>query len=349
MAPVAPTAARPRAAVLRRWSSLLAQGCADAARLPFIAWFFPDEPVRLLRPDGSEAIILGDTDVTARSGVRPAVAAVELPADLILERQVILHPDMTDHDCEQALAIEVSEVCPFGEDDVTWGWRWVETEEVGHRRAARLVMASLSRARSWLHECQNQHAWLATAKPEVWANGLPPIVLRGFGEELRARGKRKSAWLGLAMFSASVLLALSLALSPVWQERQRLVSANLAFDAIKARASDAVRARDALNAANERIDAIAADLSQAPAALDLLAILTDLLPDDVVLTQLDLVRGGAVRMAAEALNASSVMELIERHPLLSSPRSVSPTRRNVKTGRESLVVEFTYVRMGAGE
>jgi hypothetical protein len=61
-----------------------------------------------------------------------------------------------------------------------------------------------------------------------------------------------------------------------------------------------------------------------------------------VLTQIEAQRNGHVRIAGDAQNASKVMEALERDAMFGEVGSPAPTRRNVKTGKESFVVEFTF-------
>jgi general secretion pathway protein L len=313
------------------WSEIVGASVFDRLR--------PDEPVCVIHADGSESVVLRGRTCRDGRAASAGVVAVQVPEQMVLQREMVL-PPLTARDTEHALAIEVADVCPFPVDSACWGWR-VEDDEGGADRARRVRLAIASRAHveALLDPFGDR---LGGIEPEVWVGSGPYIVLRGFGEGprlARNRGRTRRLW-GLG--ATALLLCSLLLLSPFLAERQRVFSAQAALEALLREAAPVVAQRDGLVASNERLKNMRADHAQSVDLAPLLEILTRLLLDDVVLTQIEAQRNGHVRIAGDAQNASKVMEALERDSMFGEVRSPAPTRRNVKTGKESFVVEFTF-------
>ncbi len=309
-------------------------GWTDAFASPVMRRLLPDEPVRLRRPDGGECIVFRG-GVTSAAGGRAAKAwGVILPASLVLDRTLRL-PVLAAEDMEKALALEIASASPFPPEDVVWGWSLAADDDAGC--FVRLVLASRAQVEDYLRG----HA--DAGGGEVWADGVPPVLLRGFGEQSRLQRRRRASRQLLGLLMLSVLLAGALVASPLLVERQRVFAAQQSFHDLQRASADVVAARDGLTSTAELLARLELDRQAYPDMLALLESLSSTLADDVVLSQIDVQRGGVVRIAGDALNASQVMAALEQHARVSDVRSPAPTRRNVQTGKESFVIEFAFL------
>lgn len=313
------------------------QGWSEIGRWSIVRRLRPDEPVRLIQADGSESVVLKERSLHD-GRISAAAVAIHVPDQMVLYREVTL-PHLTDRDTDRALEIEVASVCPFPIESASWGWRVADEGATARERRVRLAIASSAHVKALLDRFGER---CGDIEPEAWVDAGPYIILKGFGEGARLKRNRDRArrlWI-LGAFALS--LAATLTLSPFLSERQRVFSAQEALDTLLRQAEPVVERRDDLVASNERLRRMRSDYLQSVDLAPLIEMLSRLLQDDVVLTQIEAQRGGQVRIAGDAQNASKVMEMLERNASFGEVRSPAPTRRNVSTGKESFVVEFSF-------
>ena len=311
----------------------LRSGWEDALQWPALAWFSPNEPVRVLLPDGGELLRLGTTAQPAPGDATPRAVAVVLPEADVLVRELSL-PRLSGDELRQALALEVAALSPFPPDQVAWGWR---ADPQGTRLRVRLAMAARAHVAAYL---ELQRDRLAGAEPEVWADADAPVVIGGYAEGARALrlGRQRRRILG-AMGVAALLLV-ALAATPVLQARQRVFDAQAKYEALAAETAGLVAARNELSRANQRAGSVSAYLHERPDIPKLIEVLTMTLPDDAFLARLE-VQGRKVRMVGQAGNASQLMTSLGAPGSdFRDVRAPSPISRVGGSGRESFVIEF---------
>jgi general secretion pathway protein L len=71
--------------------------------------------------------------------------------------------------------------------------------------------------------------------------------------------------------------------------------------------------------------------------IDVLEVLTRLLPDDTWLDRFEL-RGGQIKIQGESKAASSLIPLIEAAPLFRNVSFAAPVTHNVRTAKERFVI-----------
>lgn len=312
---------------------VLRSGWEDALQWPALAWFSPQESVRVLLPDGSESRRLGATAEPAPDDAAPEVVAVVLPESDVLVRELRL-PRLSGSELRQALALEVAAVSPFPPDQVVWGWR-ADPDET--RLRVRLAMAARTHVDAYL---DLQRERLGGAAYEVWVDAGAPIVMEGYAEGVRAlRLARQRRRIVVALGFATVLSA-ALAATPVLQARQRVFDAQAQYAALEAETVGLVASRNALALANERAGSVNAYLQERPDIPKLIEVLTLTLPDEAFLSRLE-VQGRKVRIVGQAGNASQLMDAlgVPGSDFLDV-RAPSPISRVAGADRESFVIEF---------
>lgn len=319
----------------RRWRN----GWEEALRWSAFAWLSPEEPVRVLFPDGGEAVCLGPGLAPAPPGAVPRAVAVVLPESDALVRELAL-PRLTDGELRDALALEVAAINPFPPDQAVWGWR---AEPEDDRLRVRLALAARREVDAHLEREVDR---IAGAAVEVWAEGGTPVVLQGFAEHRRAArivARRRQI---LAALVAALVLLFVLAATPVLQAGQRAVEAQARYEALKDDTADVTAARSELATANDRVRALRALVAERLDAAWLIETLSRILPDDAFLTRLE-VRGRQVRITGQAANASQLMDALSAAGPFRDVRAPSPISRPVGADRESFVIELVVADEGA--
>ncbi|MBR0567246.1 PilN domain-containing protein [Azoarcus sp. L1K30] len=317
-------------------ADFMRMGWDEALHLPMLAWLTPQEPVRVLRADGSEFCAL-DGEVLAAASPNVRCVAIELDEDDLLRRSLVL-PPMADAELRAAIELEASSASPFAAEDLAWTYR-LRSADAG--MLVDLVLTSKRRIAACLDA---QRSRIGDAQAEVWAPGQ--IAFPGYGENTRHKRTRRARARVLGVLGIVVLLVAGILLTPTLQLRERAIEAQLAYTALVGTAAPQAALRERIVAANERIAAAQGILGQPVSALALINTLTQQLPDDTVLNLLE-IRGDKVRMAGQTDNAAGLMQKLGAQPSFRDVRAPSASAR-AGTGKESFTIEYTAVGEAAG-
>ena len=320
---------------LGRLTGVLRQGWEGALRWPAFSWLSPQQPLRVLWPDGSTRVCAGASLETAGLSVRPAFQALVLPSDIVLSHRVVL-PHLPNDEIEQALELQLQSLSPFPVDRLAWGWRIDEVSDSG--LTITLAFASRAHVEAYLAQHRTEGGFSAV---EVWADADGAVVLREYGEGSREtvnRAQRRAILLALGL---ALVLVTILSASHFWQLRARVFNAQNTFAVLQAEASPYMEARSALMHATDKATQISAFLDGQPNLPWLLETLTELLPDSAWLSRLD-VDGRRVRITGQADDAAGLMEALRERTEFSQLRALSPITRG-RDGRDNFNLEFVVV------
>lgn len=326
---------------LGRAASAFRQGWEGALRWPMFAWLSPQQPVRVLWPDGCTRVCLGASRSDAPRTAHPRFDALVLPSEIVLADSVTM-PHLLEAEIEQALALHLQSVSPFPAGQLVWGWRVDEVTEAGLRIT--LAFASRPHVDRYL---QSMQRGAAAGQPEVWAEVGGMVVMKGFGEQRRLASMRSQRIRILLMLAFTMLLVAALASSHFWQIRARVLEAQDQFAQLQSEVALYVDSRSALATANEKAAAIAAYLDGQVNVPQLLETLTDLLPDNAWVSRLDL-DGRRIRINGQADDAAELMEKLRAQPEFFELRALSPITRG-RDGKDSFHFEFVVGTPGRPE
>lgn len=308
----------------------------------FLALLLPSVPVRVLGADGQQSVwFTRGVVVDGKAGDHASArfTAVELPDDFVLRRTLQL-PALTDQEVAQAAQLEVEGASPFASSDLAWGHGAVH---VGNSITVDIAMASRLQALGYLETVAAKLQ--SGSQPEVWAfpGDSPPIVLGGFGE-LRRLGQsslRQRATIALLVLAVAMLLVI--AATPVLQLRLRALEAVTAYDASVKRAEPLLRQRAGLSATLEKVGAIKAILVESGDPLYVMALLTEILPDDTSLLGVQM-QGSKVTINGLTANAAALMQQLGSRPELRDVKAPTPATRSPGSPKDVFNVEFTLTR-----
>jgi general secretion pathway protein L len=297
-------------------------------------------PVRVLGADGQESIWLArgtmvEAKASARTGAR--FRAVELPEESVLLRTLQL-PALSDEEVAQAVKLEAEGASPFPSSDLAWGYRALPSRQ----GSLTVSIAMASRLQVLAHLASVGAQARPGPPPEVWSlpEGAPPIVLTGFGEGLRLAQSsfRQQATIGLLVVAG--VLALLIAATPALQLRFRALEAVAAYDASVKRAEPLLRQRANLSAAGEKVDAIKAVLAERSDPLYVMALLTEILPDDTSLLGVQ-IQGSKVSINGLTTNAAALMQQLGSRPELRDVKAPTAATRSPGSPKDVFNIEFT--------
>lgn len=304
---------------------------------PVLAWLTPEQVVRLAHDNGEQSFWRLGTGARKLAAREAGTArAIELPEDMVLRRTLHL-PAVAASDIDSAVALEMQRLSPFPAGDLVWGHR-TSPPQAGVLRV-QAAQASRRQVEALLRERGSSE--VDASSPEAWvlAEGGQPIVLRGFGEAARLR--RMAAWrrASVCLLALAAMLLMAIAITPTLQLRQRALEAVEASATLHRRAEPTMRQREELVRVADQLKGLRELTADRVDPLVVLDLLTQALPDDTVLQNLQ-VQGGKVLMSGQTGNSASLMQLLSSRPGLKDVNAPSPATRPLGAPKESFVIEF---------
>lgn len=231
----------------------------------------------------------------------------------------------------EAVRYDLDRQTPFSEDMIHFG-----TMETGIDRAAGKVFARLDVI---------PRAELDPALAALAAAGLRPDGVRlgsGDGPDLAPPEARHRApgWLGAALglgFAATAVLGLGLLVVPLHRAETGLAEAEAAAHSARQAAARAEALSRRIEVLAARETALADRRRTEPRALDRLAEVTRLLPDDSYLIQMTLA-GGRLAMTGYAARATPLLGIIERSDQFAAARFTEPVLPDARMGAERFAI-----------
>ncbi|MBV9786340.1 MAG: PilN domain-containing protein [Acidisphaera sp.] len=260
---------------------------------------------------------------------RKAPIVLRPPAASLLERRVVL-PLSAEREPEAVLRYEMDRLTPFTADEVFWSWGVEQRDRAHgrlHLRVSLVPKAELAPVIAALARLGAPPALLEAPLADGGTRSIGLGAPRSRGERWRRRG---------AVFAGVVCAALAIVaagLPFVTQARARAeVEARIAALQPEVARVEAVRRRIAGEAAG--VDVLAQERLRVGDAMQVLATLTEILPDDTYLTDLTL-RQRKLVINGQSATAAKLIGLLSSDPSFRNPAFVAPVTRT-EAGRADL-------------
>ena len=251
-----------------------------------------------------------------------------LPPALLLEQQVSL-PLPAERDLETALRWEMDRLTPFAADAIFWTWRILERDRARGQIRLRLLLV----AREAVGAVMDALTAAGLAPARLEADGQPSRAIP-LGNRRRAGPRRQALFAGLAVAAALAVAAIVVPFVRQQAELDRLAD-EIATLRPQIDISDALRRRVADRAASTEI--VAAEATRVGDALGILAILTDLLPDNTALYDLSL-RDRVLTFSGQSTEAARLIPILAADPAVRNPVFSAPVTRNEMTRTEAFAI-----------
>ena len=321
------------------WHDLLSAWGA-MARWPLFSWLWPKLPVRVILPTGGMVISddLNSLPVRDDSRARSArFAALVLPESLLLRRELTL-PELEPAELEAALALEAQSLSPFTQEDLAW------TYEIGPRDHGTLRVGLILCSRKLVaRELVSAHPELKSREPEMWVTHLYGpgfIMLSGFGEGRRQRQRASWRWVNVLLALLALALLGAIAITPSVKLHLLSRQASQAMSGLQQKAGPVMSQREKLVHASEQLAALAVLVGKPPPPLQTLQLITNALPDDTSLFNVQ-VQGLKVSITGQTGNAAALMKQLGSTPGLRDVKAPTAATKPLGAPRESFTIEFT--------
>ena len=246
--------------------------------------------------------------------------ALRLPAGVLLERQLVL-PLLAEREAGQVLGYEMDRFTPFRSEELVWSWALERRDRARGRLHLRLTFATRESLRPLLEALARAGA-VPTALEEAIEGGTRRIALgRDGGPGWQRRGLAAAAGVCAALAVAAVVLPFV-----VQQGASRAVERR--FATLQPAVAQVERLRRELAGRVAGVDVFAADRARLGDPLEVLAALTDALPDDTFLTELSL-RQGKLGLTGQSAAAAQLITALSADRVIRNPAFAAPVTRVV--------------------
>jgi len=324
---------------LARLPRLWMDGWREALASRWLSRLIPPEPVDVRFPSGEcRRYRAGKWEDCPGRPARHR--AVMLDDATILTRRLEM-PPLTGRDLERAVAFRVDALTPFGMEETAWGF--MESSHAERSRPGgqgRVVVALAS-----IHDINRQigESPEAGENPEIWASTDDgyPVVLRGYGEQRRYRGRRNRLIQAILWGMLALGLSLALFAVPAFEAKVRLAQAQASMATLQEKVQDIQAARERLVKRSGQAEQVALHLEGASEPLRLVDRLSALLPRTTYVEQLT-VTGQHARMTGQSDNASALLGQLGDEPDFHNVRAPTGITRSRATGKDRFVIEFDF-------
>ena len=304
--------------------------------------------VNLVRRRNGRETTIGEfrLDAAGVAAIEPMLAArprtrrivLRLPASALLEREVAL-PLAAERAPQRVLEYEMSRLTPFSSAELFWSWR-IERRD----RARGLLHVRLSLV--------PKSALEPLIRPLERAGGMPTALEASLGPGASRRiwlNRTESAgdlWrhrrIALAG-SACVALAVAAVALPFAQQSSARAAVERRIAELKPAVAQAEALRSQIAGAAAAGDVISAEQARAGNALEVLATLTDLLPDDTYLTDFSL-RERKLEINGESGGAARLIAVLAADPALRDPVFAAPVTHLGSATKEVFAIRADIAR-----
>ncbi len=272
--------------------------------------------VLLLRQNGSETNIRRldpDRPATAAATIAPNIeTGLRLPAGTMLSRGVLL-PIAAARNLRAAIGFEMDRLTPFTAEELYWSLGAVRPDRARGRVSLRLSIVP-------------RKVVEALSQPLAQSGLNPSFIETGTGRiELDGNQPRKRRGLRAALPVLCAVLFVACVAAPFIRQQMALDAAARAIAAVQPQASKALALRQQLVTAAAGQNAIV-QARRTGDALQVLATLTNALPDDTWLTDLTL-KSGDLTFDGQSANAARLIGLLSNVKGLHDPSFTAPVTR----------------------
>ncbi len=244
---------------------------------------------------------------------------LRIPSSMVLERVVTL-PLAAERDLARVLGYEMERLTPFRADELVWDTMLMARDRARSRLVVRLTMVP--------------RKLVETLVTQLSGQGLPPQALEAdLPDGSRHLRLAQQARLRVAGFSvrnlaiaAGIMLVLVL-VSPFLRQSLELAALDDRLDQLAPRIAQVETLRRRITGSGAGGDAVAAETRRLGDALEALAAITEILPDDSYLTEFTM-RERKMTLSGLGASAPRLISGLSADPRIRNPAFTAPVTRS---------------------
>ncbi|QIK36674.1 pilus assembly protein PilM [Caldichromatium japonicum] len=266
---------------------------------------------------------------------RPPRIEVHLPSESVLRRRVSF-PAQVRVNLHQVLRYELDRISPFKPEDVVFDFMVLPGPRSAERIQVELALCRRDQVEAWIERLA---ALGAPVERIAWVGAWPEANL--LPAERRPQARRFALNAATTLGSIAVLLAVAVLLSPLWQRDQTIQRLDTQLKRLRAQAAEVERTRQELERVRQSSRAVIERKLQQPRLLELLRELTERLPNDTWVQNLEF-GPEQIEIRGESGQASALIAILEQSPLIEGVAFGSPVTQIAQTGKERFNISFRY-------
>jgi general secretion pathway protein L len=272
------------------------------------------------------------SDLLVGVSLRHFDVVVNMPADKVLRRSVGLPLEAAEN-LREVLAFEMDRHTPFKAGEVAYDYRVTATDTAAKKLTIDLAVVP----RTMLEEAASVANSFGLAANRIGIIGDDPrwdrsVNFRPYEDSCDPPPTSQPLVLALAMTAA--VLALIAWYLPLYFDHQTSAAYAARLERTRAAAMQAENLKRGLTTAINLSRFLINQRATTPTVTSLLADVTDRLPDDTWLTQLQL-QDGKLTLTGFSPSAAALIAPLEASPLLTEVRFGSPVTADAQVGEES--------------
>ncbi|MEE4216669.1 MAG: PilN domain-containing protein [Xanthomonadales bacterium] len=272
---------------------------------------------------------------------------VEAPTYLVLDVSSVLAREVTlplaaEANLRQVLTFEMDRQTPFKASAVYFDWKILHRDSAGGQ--LRLVLYVVPRAEVDDAAERLSRRGFELTGADVNQNGRT-LGVNLLPEEKRHTQVNSKARLNYALGAASLVLLVMVMTFSLYLRGHQVHELEEAIAEVRGEAMQVDRIRKQIEGASEAAGFLATRRASSPLAVELLADITRILPDDTFLERLVIGRT-SVQMQGKSRNAQQLIEKVNESAYLDAAAFRGSTRLDARTGLE--IFEINAQVTGAG-
>lgn len=283
-------------------------------------------------------------DLSGQNDMSEASRFLLIDSSRFLIKEVSL-PMAAEPNLRQVLTFEMDRQTPFKASNVYFDWHVLERGGTGGQLRLSLYVIPRAEVDSTLKELGGLGKQLSGIDIREDRNTLGMNLLPA--EQRHRVVNRKARTNYLLVGAVVLLLVLSMAFS-LYLRKHQVAELEDAIANVRGEANQVARIRSQIEGASEAAGFLAMRRAESPLAVELLADVTRILPDDTYLSRL-VINKTSVQMQGQSQNAQRLIELINESGFLEAASFRGSTRLDARTGLEIFEINAQISNAGGSD
>jgi len=283
-------------------------------------------------------------DLLEQNGLDEAPHHLLLEGERFLVREVSL-PMAAEANLRQVLTFEMDRQTPFRASAVYFDWKVLERGTTGGQLRLNLFVIPRGEVDAVVREVDARGFRLAgidvrDGDSSLGLNLLPP--------EQRHKVINRKARVNLVLAGVTVALLAVAMTTSLYLRAHQVAELEEAIAGVRGEANQVARIRSQIENAAEAAGFLAMRRAESPLAVELLADITRILPDDTYLDRLVIGKTN-VQMQGKSRNAQQLIELVNQSPYMESAAFRGSTRLDARSGLEIFEISADITNPGGAD
>jgi len=266
---------------------------------------------------------------------------LESPRFLILSSEAVLRKEIklplaAEANIAQVLAFEMDRQTPFRAGDVYYDWKILQRDTESGQLALELFVVPRSEVDKSIELLEARQVRLAGVDIVDQVSSDIPARTMGLNilpAEKRASGLNRKARTNLALSALAVVLLAVVMVQSLSLRAHQVEELEAAIALVQDEARKVQRIKEQIDDSSEAASFLTVRRESSPLAIELLADITRLLPDDTYLDRL-VIGQSSVQLQGKSQNAQQLIEAVNSSELLDNASFRGSTRLDARSGLE---------------